>query len=188
MLRSWWWCCVASAGPWLGRHSHSLALLGLTPGAGASRFGAALVGLLSPLACSLPIYLAVYYLCRLKISRSSSCPSPATNRYVRLFPSPPALRNLGSGGGGDEGLWFAAYDTRAFIKILCGKRRQSIKNLEIFLVDNLRGYCCELSQHTGNRLVYINGEGHFTLSPRPCVIARSRIFLHHTHISNSFGW
>jgi hypothetical protein len=38
-----------------GRHSHSLALFGLMPGAGASRFGAALAGLLSPLACSLPI-------------------------------------------------------------------------------------------------------------------------------------
>jgi hypothetical protein len=99
MLRSWWWCCVASAGTGLRRHSHSLALLGLTPGAGASRFGAAPAGLLFPLACSLPIYLAVYYLCRLQMPRSSSCPSPATNMYVRLFPSPPALRNLGSGGG-----------------------------------------------------------------------------------------
>jgi hypothetical protein len=36
-----------------GRHSHSLALFGLTPGAGASRIGAALARLLSPLACSL---------------------------------------------------------------------------------------------------------------------------------------
>jgi hypothetical protein len=60
MLRSWWWCCVASAGLGLGKHSHSLALLGLTHGAGASRFGAAPAGLLSPLVCSLPIYLAVY--------------------------------------------------------------------------------------------------------------------------------
>jgi hypothetical protein len=66
MLWSWWWCYVASAGPGLGRHSHSLALFGLTPGAGASRFGAALAGLLSRLrALSLYIYLAVYYLCRL---------------------------------------------------------------------------------------------------------------------------
>jgi hypothetical protein len=64
--------------------------------------GAAPAGLLSPLACSLPIYLAVYYLCRLQMPRSSSCPCPATNRYVRFFPSPSALRNLGSGGG--EGL------------------------------------------------------------------------------------
>jgi hypothetical protein len=98
MLRSWWWCCVASVGPGLGRHSHSLTLLGLTPGAGASRFGDALHGLLSPLACSLPIYLVVYYLCRLQMPRSSSCPSPATNRYVCLFPSPLAPRNLGNGG------------------------------------------------------------------------------------------
>jgi hypothetical protein len=57
MLQSWWWCCVASAGPGLERHSHSLALLGLTPGAGASRFGVASVGLLSPLVCSLSLYL-----------------------------------------------------------------------------------------------------------------------------------
>jgi hypothetical protein len=39
----------------LGRHSHSLVFLGPTPGAGASLFGAAPAGLLSPLACSLPI-------------------------------------------------------------------------------------------------------------------------------------
>jgi hypothetical protein len=91
MLQSWWWCCVASAGLGLGRHSHSLALLGLTPAVGASRFGAAPVGLLYTLACSLPIYLAVYYLCRLQMLRSSSCPSPTTNKYVRIFPSPPLL-------------------------------------------------------------------------------------------------
>jgi hypothetical protein len=86
-------------GSGLGRHSHSLVLLGLTPGAGASRFGAAPAGFISPLACSLPIYLAVYYLCRLQMFMSSSCPSPATNMYVRLFPSHPALRNFGSDGG-----------------------------------------------------------------------------------------
>jgi hypothetical protein len=28
-----------------------------------------------------------------------------------------------------------------------------IKNLEIFFVDNLRGYCCDPSLRTGNRLV-----------------------------------
>ena len=84
----------------VSRDVKTLALLGLAPGAGASWFGAAPAGFLSPLACSLPIYLAVYYLCRLQMPRSSSCPSPATNRYVRLFPSPHALRNLGSGGGG----------------------------------------------------------------------------------------
>jgi hypothetical protein len=99
MLWSWWWCCVALVGLGLGRHSHSLALLGLTPGAGASRFGDAPAGLLSPLACSLPVYLAVYYLYRLQMPRSSSCPSPATNRYVCFFPFPHALQNLGSGGG-----------------------------------------------------------------------------------------
>jgi hypothetical protein len=86
-------------GPGLGRHLHSLALLGLTSGTGASRFGAALARLISPLACSLPIYLAVYYLCRLQMPKSSSCPSSGTNRYVRLSPSPHALRNLVCGGG-----------------------------------------------------------------------------------------
>jgi hypothetical protein len=45
----------APSGPELGRHSHSLAFLGLTAGVGASRFRATLAGLLSPLACSLAI-------------------------------------------------------------------------------------------------------------------------------------
>jgi hypothetical protein len=49
----------------------TLALLGLTPRAGASRFGAAPAGLLSSLACSLPIYLAVYYLRCIQMLRSS---------------------------------------------------------------------------------------------------------------------
>jgi hypothetical protein len=52
-------------------------------------------------ALSLYIYLVIDYLCRLQMPRSSLCPSPATNRYTRLFPSLPALRNFGSGG--DEG-------------------------------------------------------------------------------------
>jgi hypothetical protein len=56
-------------------------------------------GVLSPY-----MYLAVYYLCCLQMPRSSSCPSPATTRYARLFPSPPALRNLGSGRGERWGL------------------------------------------------------------------------------------
>jgi hypothetical protein len=55
MLRSWCWCCVASVGLELERHSYSLTLLRPTPGAGASRFGATPARLLSPLACSLPI-------------------------------------------------------------------------------------------------------------------------------------
>jgi hypothetical protein len=121
MLRSWWWCCVASSGPELGRHSHSLTLLGLTPGVYASWFGAALAGLLSPLACSLPVYLAVYYICRLQMPRSSSCPSPATNRYVCLFPFPPVLRNLGSGGGEGWGsliccLWYSCVHKKYYTK------------------------------------------------------------------------
>jgi hypothetical protein len=65
MLWSWWWWCVASAGPGLGRRSHSLALLGPTPGAGASRFEAAPARLLSACVLSPYMYLAVYYLCRL---------------------------------------------------------------------------------------------------------------------------
>jgi hypothetical protein len=87
MLQSWWWSCVASAGPGLVRHSHPLVLHGLTSDAGASRLRAAPVGFLSSLACSLPIYLAVYYLYHLQMRRSSSCPSWATNMYVRLFAS-----------------------------------------------------------------------------------------------------
>jgi hypothetical protein len=98
MLQSWWWCCVASAGPGLGRHSHSLALLRLTPGADAYRFGAASTGLFSPLAWSPPVYLVVYYLYRLQMYRSSSCSYTTTNRYARLLPFPPALRNLKSEG------------------------------------------------------------------------------------------
>jgi hypothetical protein len=47
------------------------------------------------------IYQAVYCLCRLQMPRSSSCPSPATNRYARFFPSLPALQNLGSGEARD---------------------------------------------------------------------------------------
>jgi hypothetical protein len=47
------------------------------------------------------MYLAVYYLCCLQMPRSLSCPSPATNRYARLFPSLSALRNLGSGEARD---------------------------------------------------------------------------------------
>jgi hypothetical protein len=57
------------------------------------------------------LYLEVYYLCRIQMTRSLSCPSPTTNRYARLFPSLPALRNLGSGGGEGWGsliccLWY----------------------------------------------------------------------------------
>jgi hypothetical protein len=88
--------CVASAGPGLGRHSHSLALLGLTHGTGASRFGAAPAMLLSPPACSLSIYLAVYYIAsrclglrRVLLRQGTSMP---------VSSSPPALRNIGSGG------------------------------------------------------------------------------------------
>jgi hypothetical protein len=88
-------------------------------------------------------------------SRTDACPSPTTNRYVRLFSSPPALRNLGSGRGEGWGsliccLWYPC----VYKKLLCKEWRQPIKNLDIFLVNNLCGYCCEPSQCTGNRLVY----------------------------------
>jgi hypothetical protein len=121
MLQSWWWCCVASAGPGLVRHSHSLVHHGLTSDVGASRFRAAPAGFLSPLVCSLPIYLAVYYLCRLQMRRSLSCPSRATNMYVHLFPSPHALRNLGSGGGEGWGsliccLWYPCVHKKYYTK------------------------------------------------------------------------
>jgi hypothetical protein len=153
MLQSWWWWCVASMGPGLGGHSHSLSLLGLAPGAGVSWFGDAPAWLFSPFACSLPIYLAVYYLCRLQMPRSSSCPSSATNRYVSLFPSPHTLQNLRSGGGKGWGslicyLWYPCIHKNIM------RRVETInKNLEIFLVDSLRGYCCEPSQRTNNWLV-----------------------------------
>jgi hypothetical protein len=46
--------------PELGMHSHSLAIFGLTPGACASRFGAAPAELFSPFACSLPVCIQRY--------------------------------------------------------------------------------------------------------------------------------
>jgi hypothetical protein len=49
------------------------------------------------------MYLAVYYLCRFQMSRSSSCPSLAMNRYACLFPFLPALRNLRSREARDGG-------------------------------------------------------------------------------------
>jgi hypothetical protein len=98
------------------------------------------------------MYLAVYYLCRLQMSMSSLCPSPATNIYDCLFPSLPNLWNLGSEGAEGWGPWFAAYDTHSMarhrlstwsflyhdvdslsqIKKICGEQRQSIKNLRSF--------------------------------------------------------
>jgi hypothetical protein len=61
--------------------------------------------------CVLSHYMYLYYLCRLQMPRSSSCPSSATNRYARLFPSLPALRNLESRRGEGYGsliycLWY----------------------------------------------------------------------------------
>jgi hypothetical protein len=62
------------------------------------------------------MYLAVYYLCLLQMPRSLSCPSPAMNKYARLFPSLPALWNLGSGGGEGWGPWFSVYGTRSMAR------------------------------------------------------------------------
>jgi hypothetical protein len=95
---------VASAGPGLGRHSHSLALLGLTPGVGAYWFGAAPVRLLSPIVCSLHIYLAVYYLCRLQCP----CLRRVLLRQRTSMPvyslSLPLYETLEVGDARDEGL------------------------------------------------------------------------------------
>jgi hypothetical protein len=91
MLQSWWCCCVASTSPGLGRHSHSLALLGLTPGAGASRFGAASVGLLYCLR-ALSLYVSSGILLMSPPGdRSSSCPSSA---IVGGLPLPKVLKNV----------------------------------------------------------------------------------------------
>jgi hypothetical protein len=85
-------------------------------------------------------------------ARSSSCPSLSTNRYTRLFPFPPALRNLGSGGGeGCRSLIFYLWYPCVHKNII--RRVETI--LRSFLVYNLRWYCCEPSQRTGNRLVCI---------------------------------
>jgi hypothetical protein len=99
MVRSRWWCCVALAGTGLGRHSHSLALLGLTLGVSAYRVGAASAGFFSLIACSLSLSVSSGILHISHPDGQVSCRSPATNRYVCLFPSLPALRNLGNGGG-----------------------------------------------------------------------------------------
>jgi hypothetical protein len=39
-------------------------------------------------------------------------------------------------------------------KKVCEEQRQSIKDLEIILMNRLGGYCCESSQHTGTSLYY----------------------------------
>jgi hypothetical protein len=61
------------------------------------------------------MYLAVYYLYRLQMLRSSSCPSSATNRYGRPFPSLPFLlyETLKVGEARDGGPWFDAFGTRS---------------------------------------------------------------------------
>jgi hypothetical protein len=58
-------------------------------------------------------------------------------------------------------LWYPC----VYKKILCEERRQSIKNLEIFLVDSLCGYYCELLQRTSNQLVYYKLQLHRSSQP-----------------------
>jgi hypothetical protein len=99
MLQSWWWWCR------LGRSRAEKSLTFSRPSRIDAWCGCLSVwscsGSASFSACVLSpyMYLAVYYLCRIQMLRSSSCPSQATNRYSCLFPSLPALRNLGGGGG-----------------------------------------------------------------------------------------
>jgi hypothetical protein len=68
---------------------HSLVLLGLTPGVGASRFGAASVGLLSRLR-ALSLYVSSSILLMSPPGdRSSSCPSSA---IIGGLPLPKVLK------------------------------------------------------------------------------------------------
>jgi hypothetical protein len=117
MLWSWWWCCVASTGLGLGRHSHSLSLLGQMPCAGASRFGAATAGL----------FLRLYAL-SLYVSSSILPMSPPDARVLAVsfsgneqvcpplpFPSYSTKPwKWGRRGMGDP--WFAAYGTRSMAR------------------------------------------------------------------------
>jgi hypothetical protein len=104
MLWSWWWWCVGSAGPGLGRHSHSLALLRLTPGVGASRLELLWLGLFLYLR-ALTLYVSSGILPMSPPDAQVFVVSFSGNKQVCcIFPSPPALRNLGSGGGEGWGL------------------------------------------------------------------------------------
>jgi hypothetical protein len=103
------------AGPGLGRHWHSLALLGLTSGAGVSRFRASPTGFLSPLACSLTICIYTTYV-------ASRCPGlrrvllrqrigmPASSLPFLLY------ETLKVGGARDMGPWFTVYGTRSMAR------------------------------------------------------------------------
>jgi hypothetical protein len=84
----------------LERHSHSLTLLRPTPDAGASRFGATPIELLSPLVRSLSLYVSSGILPMSPLDAQVFVVSFSGNEQVsRHFPSLPAIRNLRSGGG-----------------------------------------------------------------------------------------
>jgi hypothetical protein len=86
----------------LGRHSHSLALFGLTPGAGASRFGTAPAGLF-PRLRALSLYISSGILPMSPSDVQIFVVSFSNNEKVRPpLPSPSVLRNLGSGEERDE--------------------------------------------------------------------------------------
>jgi hypothetical protein len=156
MLRSWWWCCVASAGP----------------GLEGTR-------ILSPFSdwrmVRVPLDLELlwlsFFLClralSLYVSSGILSMSPrdvyvfvvsfSSNEQVWLpLPFPFLLyETLEVGETRDGGPWFATYSTHSMaqhrlstwsflchdvdsvsqIKKICAAQRQSIKNLDIFLVD-----------------------------------------------------
>jgi hypothetical protein len=65
-------------------------------------------------------------------------------------------------------LWYPCVHKKYY-----AKKGQSIKkNLEIFLVDSLRGYYCEPSQRTGNRLVDKKGTENGNLKVHATCLSR----------------
>jgi hypothetical protein len=98
-----------------GRHPHSLTLFGLTSGAGASRFGAALFLRLR----ALFLYVSRCILPMSPPDVHTFVVSFSGNEQVWLsfpFPSLPALRNLGSGEASDRSPLFAAYGTHSMVR------------------------------------------------------------------------
>jgi hypothetical protein len=89
---------------------------------------------------ALHVYLAVYYLYRLQMPRSLSCPFPATNMYVRLFPSPSALWNLGSGRGEGCGSLICCLRYSCVYKNIMWKLKTINKQSWDIFVNNLHGY------------------------------------------------
>jgi hypothetical protein len=62
------------------------------------------------------MYLAVYYLCRLQMPRSSSCPSPATNRYAASSLPFLLYKTLEVGEARDGGPCFATHGTHSMAR------------------------------------------------------------------------